>query len=116
LNNLATDFYGNNYQNTMQNGLQAGNQAQGIYDTRLNGANAAMGVGNQVQQQSQNLINANMGKYNYYQQLPQTMLSQYEQNLSGVQPGQANTSPYFTNPTANALGTALGAYALYGML
>jgi paraquat-inducible protein B len=113
LNNLATDFYGNNYQNTMQNGLQAGNQAQGLYDTQLAGANAAMGVGNQVQQQSQNDINANMAKYNYYQTLPQNMLSRYEQNLAGVQPGSATSNPYFTNPTANALGAGLAASSIY---
>lgn len=113
LNDLATNFYGNQYQNNMQNALQAGNQAQSIYGAQLGGANAAMGVGNQVQQQSQNEINANKQKYDYYQNLPQTMLSQYEGNLAGVQPGSATSNPYFTNPTADALGTGLAGLSLY---
>jgi hypothetical protein len=113
LNDLATNFYGNQYQNNINNALQAGNQAQGLYGTQMQGYNAAMGVGNQVQGQAQNLINANQQKYNYYQNLPQTTISQYEQNLAGVQPGMANTNPYFNNPTANALGTGLAAYSLY---
>jgi len=54
-----------------------------------------------------------MQKYNYYQQLPYQQLSQYEQFLQGVSPGSQTSSPYYTNPTANALGTALAGQQLY---
>ncbi len=113
LNNLATGIYGGNYQNTLQDALNAGNQAQSLYGTQLQGLGAAEGVGQQVQQQAQNEINANMNKYNYYQQLPFNTLQRYEQSLGGVQGGSAQTSPYYTNPTANTLGLALGAEQLY---
>lgn len=99
LNDLATQFYGGQYQNNINNAFHAGD--------------AMLGVGNQIQQQTQNEINANRQKYDYYQHLPQTMLSQYEQNLSGVQPGSQTSNPYFTNPTADALGTGLAGLSLY---
>lgn len=99
LNNLATNFYGSNYQNDVQNALGASNQA--------------LGIGNQIQNQSQNLINASQNAYNYNQQLPYKNLQQYESFLSGVQPGSSVSSPYFNNPSANLLGSALAAQQLY---
>ena len=113
LNNLATSIYGGNYQNTLADALQAGNQAQSLYDTRLQGLGAAAGVGQQVQNQSQALIDASKNAFNYNQMLPYQNLQQYEGFLSGVQPGQQQTNPYFTNPMANALGMGLGAEQLY---
>lgn len=99
LNQLGTDFYGQNYQNDIQNAIQAANQR--------------LGIGNQIQSQSQNLINASQNAYNYNQQLPYKNLQQYESFLSGVQPGSSVSSPYFNNPSANLLGSALAAQQLY---
>lgn len=99
LNNLATNFYGNNYQNTVQNAMQAAQQQQQL--------------GGTIQGQSQKLIDANKQMYDYYQMLPYNQLQQYEGFLGGVQPGMAQSSPYFTNPLANALGTGAGALGLY---
>jgi hypothetical protein len=113
LNNLATSLYGGQYQNDMQDALAAGKQAQSLYDTRLQGLNAAEGVGQQVQNLSQNLIDASRNAYNYDQNLPWQQLQQYEGLLRGVQPGTASSTPYFTNPMANALGMGLGAEKLY---
>ena len=106
LNNLATSMYGGEYQNNIQNALAAGNQAQSLYDTRLQGLGTAEGVGQQVQDQSQKLIDASQAAYNYNQNLPWTNARQYEGLLSGLQPGQSNNSPIYTNPTANAMGLA----------
>lgn len=99
LNNLATNFYGQNYQNDIQNALGASNQA--------------LGIGSQIQNQSQNLIDASKNAYNYNQQLPFSNLQQYESFLTGVQPGQQTQSPYFTNPAANTLGEGLAAASIY---
>lgn len=99
LNQLGTDFYGQNYQNDIQNAMQAANQR--------------LGIGNQIQNQSQNEINASKAAYNYNQQLPFSNLQQYESFLSGLQPGQQTSSPYFTNPTANTLGAGLAAASIY---
>lgn len=113
LNNLAGQMYGNEYQNTMQNALQAGNQEQGLYNTRLGGMGQALNIGNQVQNQGQNLINANMNAWNFNQNRPYNNLSQFEQFMQGVQPGAQTQNPYFTNPSANLLGTALAGQQLY---
>lgn len=113
LGNFASNLYGSQYQNTIQDALQAGNQAQSLYGTRMQGLGQALGIGNQIQGQSQNLINADQTKYNYYQNLPQQMLSQYQQNIGGFTPGMQQQNPYFTNPGANALGEGLGGLALY---
>lgn len=99
LNNLATSFYGNNYQNDVNNMLTAGQNM--------------LAMGNQQQQEAQNQINANVNKYNYYQQQPYQQLQQFEQFMQGVNPGSQTTSPYYTNPTANALGMGLTAEQLY---
>lgn len=99
LNNLASTFYGNNYQNSVQNAMQAANQN--------------LGIGNQIQQQGQNQINASMDAFNQSQQRPYQNLGQFEQFLQGVQPGAQTQTPYFQNKGANTLGTALAGQQLY---
>lgn len=113
LNNLATNIYGGNYQNTLQDALQAGNQAQSVYDTRLQGQQQLLGAGNQIQQQGQNQINASQNAYNFNQNQPYANLQRYIGELSGLSPGQQTSNPYFTNPGANALGMGLGIEQLY---
>jgi hypothetical protein len=106
LNNLATSLYGGQYQNNIQNALAAGNQAQSLYGTQLQGLQAAEGVGQQVQNQSQSLIDASRNAFNYNQNLPWQTAQSFEGLLSGLQPGQSQTSPVYNNPTANAAGLA----------
>lgn len=110
---LGSQFYGNQYQNDVGNALNAGNQAESVYNTRIGGQQQALNAGNQIQGQSQNLINASTNAYNYNQSLPYKNLGSFESSLSGVQPGSQTSNPFFTNPTANTLGTALGAEQLY---
>src|SRR6185312_15142158 len=102
---------GGQYQNDMQDALAAGNQAQSLYDTRLQGLNAAEGVGQQVQNQSQNLMDASKNAYTYNQNLPWQNLRSYEQLLSGLQGGKSQTNPITSDPVQNAgdLATALKA-------
>lgn len=113
LNRLATNIYGGAYDANMNRALQAGNQVQDIYKTRLGGAEAALGAGNQIQAQGQNQIDASQKAYNYNQQKPYANLQQFESFLQGLTPGSQSSSPYFTNPTANMLGTALAGQQLY---
>lgn len=113
LDNLATGIYGKAYQQDMQDALAAGNQAQNLYDTRMNGLTAAEGVGKQVQDLAQQNIDANQQKYNYYQMLPIQQLQQYESFLGGVQPGMQTTNPYFSNPLGNAMNAASMGMNLY---
>lgn len=111
---MGSQFYGNQYQGNMQNALQAGNQAQGVYNTRIGGQQQVLGAGNQIQNQSQNLIDASKAGYDYNQNLPYQNLNKYEGELSQLMPGTGQQSnPYFTNPGANTLGMLLGGEQLY---
>ncbi|HEY3645497.1 MAG TPA: hypothetical protein VGM16_09175 [Gammaproteobacteria bacterium] len=87
LKNLATSMYGGQYQNNIQNALAAGNQAQGLYGTKLQGLQTAAGVGQQVQDQSQKMIDASKGAYDYNQNLPYQNWQSFMSMLGGI-PGQ----------------------------
>ncbi len=127
LNNLATGLYGGAYAQDQGDALAANQSlasqqanALGMMPS-LNAVQqgnlaAEFGVGQQVQNLGQQQIDANQALYNYYQQLPLQTLQGYEGMLSGVQPGSAQSSPYFTNPTANALGTAASLASLIAMM
>ena len=114
LNNLATSMYGGQYQNDIQNALAAGNQAQSLYGTRLQGLQAAAGVGQQVQDQSQKMIDASKAAYDYNQNLPWSTLQRYEGLVTPFTSGAGQTTnPYFNNPGSNLLSNALEAQQLY---
>ena len=66
----------------------------------------------------QQALQADMQKYAYQQQLPQTQLTNYLSNIGLIPKGQTTTAqtPYYTNPTATALGTGLlGVQLLSGL-
>lgn len=54
-------------------------------------------------------LQADINRFNYQQQLPQQQLNQYLNQVYGFPAGKTTTTqtPYFTNPTATALGTGL---------
>ena len=96
--------------------MNAMGQAPWLNNANLSNLQAQGQAGNQLQQQAQNMIGANQGMFNYYQQQPYQQLQQYEQFLGGVTPGMQSTQPYFNNPTANALGTGMAGLGLYNGL
>ncbi len=100
LNNLGTQFYGQNYQNTVGNAMNAAQQQQQL--------------GGQIQNQSQNLIDASKNAYNYNQQQPYQNLGQFESFLGGVQPGSQTANPYYSNPAATGLGLLAAGKSLFG--
>jgi hypothetical protein len=63
-------------------------------------------------------LQADMQRYNYEQNLPQQQLTNYLNQAYGFPAGRTSTSqtPYFTNPTATALGTGLLGVQLLGGL
>ena len=67
---------------------------------------AAGQIGEGYQQKA---LDAAMQKYAYEQQAPQNQLQTYLSNIGLIPKGQTTTSqtPYYTNPTATALGTGL---------
>ena len=60
-------------------------------------------------------LNADMARYNFEQNAPQKNLTNYLNMVYGFPAGktQTQTSPYYTNPTATALGTGLLALNMY---
>lgn len=98
LNNLATNFYGNNYQNSVNNAMNAGQQQ--------------LGIGNQIQGQGQNEINSSMNAFNFNQNQPYANLQRFMQTLGGLN-GSSQSQPYFQNQGANLLGGALAGQQLY---
>jgi hypothetical protein len=88
--------------------------AQADYADIQNMLNAGR-VGEGYQQQA---LNADMQKFAYNQQLPQAQLTNYLNQAYGFPAGKTQTTqqPYFTNPTATALGTGLlGVQLLSGL-
>lgn len=63
-------------------------------------------------------LQADMDRFNFGQNQPQTQLTNYLKQAYGFPAGQTSTSeqPYFTNKTANTLGTGLLGVSLLGGL
>lgn len=75
--------------------------------------NQLMTAGGAEQTQNQNNINAAQQAWNYYQQLPYTVNNNFLGSVTGNYGNtSATTSPYFTNPVANALSAGLGVNSL----
>ncbi len=100
LNNLATQIYGGQYQNDVNNAFMAGNNL--------------LGIGNQVQGQAQRLIDANKAKYDYYQNLPNQQLSAFLSAIGALQPGSIQTST--KDPLTALMDAGANAEKLYANL
>lgn len=100
LGNVATNAYTNQYNILGNQALQASAQAPTIANQDYVDLNAMAGAG-QAQQN-----------------LPFAGVNQYAHSLSSLPGGggnSSNSSPYFTNPAANAMGLGMGAMSLYNM-
>jgi hypothetical protein len=108
---------GQNFGNAAYNQLAAIGQSPALSNLDYEQAAALTGAGQDVQSLNQAAINDAMARYNYGQQLPYSNLQNYMQNIQGNYGGTTTqTSPYFTNPTANLLSSGLGAYTLANTL
>lgn len=114
-----------NYGDERARQMQTMALAPTVSGTDFTNLNAALGAGGQLQGQQQNAINADAARYNYYQGLPQQSLNNYANialgNNLGSQTSASSSTPYYTNPTANALGVGssllgmgVGAASLFG--
>lgn len=104
-----------NYAQERQNQLSAINQAPVIDQAQYYGLGQLGNVGAAVQQQGQNVINADIDKYNYNQNKDINWLNNYLAMLNGATGGSSVTTQpiYSPNPWAQAAGGAIG---LGGML
>jgi len=104
----ATGLSGN-YQDTiakMVQGLALAPQTQGMSYADLQ---QLFGAGSAAQSQQQNEESGQAATYNFSQMSPYQQLQAYMQAITGVSsPSTATTTPYFTNDTANTLGTVSG--------
>lgn len=99
-----------NYAAERQNQLNAINQAPGIDQARYYGYGQLGNVGAAVQQQGQNVINADVNKYDYNTSKDYNWLNQYIGTLNGATGGsQVTTTPlYQPSPWQQAAGAGLG--------
>lgn len=97
--------------------LSAAGMAPSLNGMNLTQLGALGTAGDTQQQQQQNMINQAMAQWNFNENRPQTALQNY---MGAVQGNYGSTgtqsTPYFTNPTANALSSGLGAAGLFNSL
>jgi hypothetical protein len=110
---LASQLYGNAY----SQGLTAMNQASALAPSIDAGTytpgQALLSAGGTQQNQEQNIINAEMQKYNYGQQLPENMLSWYSGLLNqNASPFGGSSSHAQNNPNQAVMDAGLGIGAM----
>lgn len=112
---LATDIYGGNYQNERNRQMDAVNNAGATYGLGFMPSQALGLVGQQQDQRAQDVLNENIQRYNYEQNLQRNKLAQYQGLISGNYGGTSTTqTPIYGNPLASILGTGLGIAGLFG--
>lgn len=106
LSQYAANTYNQNYQNERQNQVNAVGQAGTVQNQGLANSNALGTVGSQQDQYNQNLVNADINKWNYNQNLPANKLGQYMGLIQGNYGGTSSTQ----TPTSgsNMFGNLLG--------
>lgn len=122
LNNLYGQTYYNNYNTERQNQLNATQLAPQFAAQDYINLDALSNVGATQDQRNQNLINADIDRWNYGQNLPANKLSQYMNLVQGNYGGDASSSGTYTPKFSasgmfgNTLGGALGGAGLGMML
>lgn len=118
-NNLANQIYGGAYQSGMQNMVTAAGEAPSVAQAQYLPGEEELQAGSGLQQQSQNVLNAQANEYNYQQALPYNTASWYSsllgQNASPFE-GTSSTSTAVTNPFLSTLGGASSGAVLGGAL
>jgi len=114
----ATSGLGGTYQNAIQQQLAAAGQLPQLAEADYGDINKMMAAGQLREGYQNQALQADMAKYAYQQNLPQQQLTNYLNQAYGFPAGRTATTqqPYFTNPTASALGTGLLGVQLLGGL
>src|SRR5690348_11608047 len=110
MNQLATQIYGGNYANERENQMKALAYSPATDNMGLVGLNALNSAGQQLQGQSQNMMDANQDLYDYYANLPYTNLSNFMNTVNSLSHGSSSSAtgpgPARPSKTATALGGA----------
>jgi hypothetical protein len=104
-----------NYAQERQNQMRALGMAPGLAEADYGDINKLLGAGQLGEGYQTAALNADMQRYNYEQNAPQKNLTNYLNMVYGFPAGrtQTQTTPYYTNPTATALGTGLLGFNLF---
>lgn len=111
LANSASQMAYQNYNDQSTNQLKAELIAPTTSQGNFNDISQLNAAGAQQQAQNQLPITQAMNQYFFNQQAPYMQASQMASLMNGS--GGNTSTPYFTNPTANALSTGIGALSLY---
>ena len=108
------DLYGN----IAKNQYLAGSQIPQFANMSYNDISKVLGVGDVMNAQAQNLIDADKARFDYYQQAPQNLLSNYANIVQGMPGGYGTTTSTGpgTNPMLGALGGGMAGYSLGPMM
>jgi hypothetical protein len=104
-----------NYAQERQNQMRALGMAPGLAEADYGDINKLLGAGQLGEGYQTSALQADMARYNFEQNAPQRNLTNYLNMVYGFPAGrtQTQTTPYYTNPTATALGTGLLGLNLY---
>lgn len=119
MNNLANQIYGGAYQTGMQNMMTAASEAPSVASSQYLPGEENLQAGSGLQQQAQNVLNAQSNEYNYQQSLPYNTASWYSSLLGQTASpfeGSSSTSSAVTNPFVTGLGGAASGAAIGGEL
>lgn len=109
LDNLATDIYGQNYQQGVQNQLTADAAAPAAQAANYTDAGQLAAAGATQDQLNQANINSNISAYNYNSNLPLNTLEDYMSLIQGNYGGTTSTStPLYSNSLTSGIGAGLG--------
>lgn len=111
--NVASDIYGGAYNNTLNNMTGALSQANPLTMQGYIPGQQLLNAGGSIQNQAQNIIGGNQNAFGYYQGLPYQQMQGFGSLLSGI-PGNQQTTPYYQNKAAGALGGAAAAGSIVG--
>lgn len=104
-----------NYAQERQNQMRALGMAPGLAEADYQDINKLLGAGQLGEGYQTSALQADMARYNFEQNAPQRNLTNYLNMVYGFPAGKTmtQTTPYYTNPTATALGTGLLGLNLY---
>lgn len=104
-----------NYAQERQNQMRALGMAPGLAEADYGDINKLLGAGQLGEGYQTSALQADMARYNFEQNAPQRNLTNYLNMVYGFPAGKTmtQTTPYYTNPTATALGTGLLGLNLY---
>jgi hypothetical protein len=98
-----------NYAQERQNQMRALGMAPGLAEADYGDINKLLGAGQLGEGYQTSALQSDMARYNFEQNAPQRNLTNYLNMVYGFPAGKTTSTntPYYTNPTATALGTGL---------